>query len=108
MFYYGKTNPCLPQDVPTNGVPMFQTYPMESFILPEKFEAMLGISKTCNRQVTLTNFVSEASFKDQCVSKAILETETIRYDILCKYCTSIIFTKGFFCYNVNLIVRYLF
>ncbi|XP_020292162.1 gamma-tubulin complex component 6 [Pseudomyrmex gracilis] len=81
VFYYGKNNPCLPQDVvPTNGVPMFQTYPTESFILPEKFEAMLGISKTCHRQVTLTNFASRTSFNDQCASKAILETETIRYN----------------------------
>ncbi|XP_024874610.1 gamma-tubulin complex component 6 [Temnothorax curvispinosus] len=81
VFHYGKTNPFLPEDViSTNGVPMFQTYPMESFILPEKFEAMLGIRRTCTRQDTATNFVSRVSFEDQCVSKSILGIQTIRYN----------------------------
>lgn len=59
---------------------MFQTYPIESFILPEKFEAMLGIRRTCTRQDTTANFVSRVSFEDQCVSRAILGIQTIRYD----------------------------
>ncbi|KAL6442001.1 hypothetical protein ACFW04_002385 [Cataglyphis niger] len=83
VFHYGKTNPCLPEDITsTNGVPMFQTYPMESFILPEKFEAMLGIRKTSTRQNrhTLTNFVSTASFENQHISKTVLGVETIRYN----------------------------
>ncbi|KYN13049.1 Gamma-tubulin complex component 6 [Trachymyrmex cornetzi] len=79
VFHYGKTNPFLPEDATsTNGVPMFQTYPIESFILPEKFEAMLGIRRTCTRQDIATNFVSRVSFEDQCVSKAILGIQTIR------------------------------
>jgi len=69
----------LPEDVTSTNVPMFQTYPMESFILPEKFEAMLGIRRTCTRQDTATNFVSRVSFEDECVSKAILGIQ-IRYD----------------------------
>ncbi|KAG5328838.1 GCP6 protein, partial [Acromyrmex heyeri] len=81
VFHYGKINPFLPEDVTsTNGVPMFQTYPMESFILPEKFEAMLGIRRTCTRQDTATNFVNRVSFEDECVSKAILGVQTIRYN----------------------------
>ncbi|KYQ53301.1 Gamma-tubulin complex component 6 [Trachymyrmex zeteki] len=81
VFHYGKINPFLPEDVTSmNGVPMFQTYPMESFILPEKFEAMLGIRRTCTRQETATNFVSRVSFEDQCISKAILGIQTIRYN----------------------------
>ncbi|KAG5310787.1 GCP6 protein, partial [Acromyrmex insinuator] len=81
VFHYGKINPFLPEDVTsTNGVPMFQTYPMESFILPEKFEAMLGIRRTCTRQDTATNFVNRVSFEDECASKAILGVQTIRYN----------------------------
>lgn len=53
---------------------------MESFILPEKFEAMLGIRRTCTRQDTAANFVSRVSFESQCVSKTILGIQTIRYD----------------------------
>ncbi|KYM86064.1 Gamma-tubulin complex component 6 [Atta colombica] len=80
VFHYGRTNPFLPEDITsTNGVPMFQTYPMESFILPEKFEAMLGIRRTCTRQDTVTNFISRVSFEDECVSKAILGIQ-IRYN----------------------------
>ncbi|KYM96761.1 Gamma-tubulin complex component 6 [Cyphomyrmex costatus] len=79
VFHYGKTNPFLPENVTsTNGVPMFQTYPMESFILSEKFEAMLGIRRTYTRQDTATNFVSRESFEDQCVSKATLGIQMIR------------------------------
>lgn len=48
--------------------------------MPEKFEAMLGIRRTCTRQDTTANFVSRMSFEDQCVSKAILGIQTIRYD----------------------------
>lgn len=59
---------------------MFQTYPMESFILPEKFEAMLGIRKIYTKQNTSPNFVSRIPFKDQYVSRAILGIETVRYD----------------------------
>ncbi|XP_072760196.1 uncharacterized protein Grip163 [Anoplolepis gracilipes] len=83
VFHYGKTNPCLPEDVTfTNGVPMFQTYPIESFILPEKFEAMLGIRKTSTREDrhTLANFVSRVSFENQHISKTVLGFETIRYN----------------------------
>lgn len=81
VFHYGKNNPFLPEDVAsTNGVPMFQTYPMESFILPERFEAMLGIRRTCTGQNTSANFVSRVSFEDQCVSKTILGIQTVRYN----------------------------
>ncbi|XP_032673077.1 gamma-tubulin complex component 6 isoform X2 [Odontomachus brunneus] len=81
IFHYGKTNPLLPEDVTcTNGVPMFQTYPMESLVLPEKFEAMLGICRTYPKQNASANFVSRISFEDQHVSKAILGIETIRYN----------------------------
>lgn len=82
VFHYGKTNPCLPEDVTcTNGVPMFQTYPMESFILSEKFEAMLGIRKNSTRRDrhTVANFVSRVSFENQHISK-IVGIETIRYN----------------------------
>lgn len=73
----------MPEDVTsTNGVPVFQTYPMESFVLPEKFEAMLGICRTYPKQDTSTNFVSRVSFEDQHVSKAILGIETIRYGVM--------------------------
>ncbi|XP_029672354.1 gamma-tubulin complex component 6 [Formica exsecta] len=83
VFHYGKTNPYLPEDITsTNGVPMFQTYPMESFILPEKFEAMLGIRKTSTRpnKHELTNFVSRVSFENQHISKTVLGIGTIRYN----------------------------
>ncbi|XP_011642572.1 gamma-tubulin complex component 6 isoform X1 [Pogonomyrmex barbatus] len=81
VFHYGKNNPFLPEDIMcTNGVPMFQTYPMESFFLPNRFEAMLGIRRTCTRQDTSTNFVSRISFEDQYVSKSILGIQTIRYN----------------------------
>ncbi|XP_011268739.2 gamma-tubulin complex component 6 [Camponotus floridanus] len=82
VFHYGKTNPCLPEDVTcTNGVPMFQTYPMESFILSEKFEAMLGIRKSSTRRDrhTVANFVSRVSFENQQISKTV-GIETIRYN----------------------------
>lgn len=63
---------------------MFQTYPMESFILPEKFEAMLGIRKTFTRpnKHELTNFVSRVSFENQHISKTVLGIGTIRYDAI--------------------------
>ncbi|CAL1683093.1 unnamed protein product [Lasius platythorax] len=83
VFHYGKTNPFLPEDVTsTNGVPMFQTYPVESFILPEKFEAVLGIRKTSTRRDrhALANFVSRMSFEDQHISKTVVGIETIRYN----------------------------
>ncbi|EFN83778.1 gamma-tubulin complex component 6 isoform X2 [Harpegnathos saltator] len=81
IFHYGKTNPLLPEDVTcTNGVPMFQTYPMESFVLPEKFEAVLGICETYPKQDTSASFVSRVSFEDQHISKAIVGIETIRYN----------------------------
>ncbi|XP_070163267.1 gamma-tubulin complex component 6 isoform X2 [Polyergus mexicanus] len=83
VFHYGKTNPYLSEDIMfTNGVPMFQTYPIESFILPEKFEAMLGIRKISTRQNKheLTNFVSRVSSENQHISKTILGIETIRYN----------------------------
>ncbi|XP_014477340.1 PREDICTED: gamma-tubulin complex component 6 [Dinoponera quadriceps] len=82
IFHYGKTNPSLPEDVaPGNGVPIFPTYPMECFILPEKFEVMLGICRTSNlKQDMPTNFVSRerVSFEDRRVPEAILGIETIR------------------------------
>ncbi|EFN74872.1 Gamma-tubulin complex component 6 [Camponotus floridanus] len=83
VFHYGKTNPCLPEDVTcTNGVPMFQTYPMESFILSEKFEAMLGIRKSSTRRDrhTVANFVSRVSFENQQISKTV-GIETISHHI---------------------------
>jgi len=58
---------------------MFQTYPMESFFLPEKFEIMLGIRRTYTSQDKSTNFVNRVSFENQHVSKAILGIETVRY-----------------------------
>lgn len=61
---------------------MFQTYPIESFIVPEKFQVMLGIRTTYVKQDTSVNPVSRVSFEDsQCVSKDILGIETIRYDL---------------------------
>lgn len=84
VFHYGEINPCLPEDVASaNGVPMFQTYPVESFILPEKFEAMLGIRKTSprrDRHTLVHNFVSRVSFEKQDISKTVLGIETIRYN----------------------------
>lgn len=81
VFHYGKTNPFLPEDIaPTNGVPMFQTYPMECFVLPEKFEAMLGVRRTYTSRDVSANFVSRVSFENQHVSKAIIGIETIRYN----------------------------
>ncbi|EZA61700.1 Gamma-tubulin complex component [Ooceraea biroi] len=81
VFHYGKANPFLPEDVtPRSGVPMFQTYPMESFILPEKFEAMLGIRRRYASRDVSANFISRVSFENQHVSKAILGIETIRYN----------------------------
>ncbi|XP_012218364.1 gamma-tubulin complex component 6 [Linepithema humile] len=81
VFHYGRNNPSLPEDVaPTKGVPMFQTYPMESFTLPEKFEAMLGVRRIYTKQNTSPNFISRVPFKDQYVSRAILGIETIRYN----------------------------
>jgi hypothetical protein len=58
---------------------MFQTYPIESFFLPEKFEIMLGIRRTYTSQDKSANFVNRVSFENQHVSKAILGIETIRY-----------------------------
>lgn len=81
IFHYGKTNLLLPEDITSiNGVPMFQTYPIESLVLPEKFEAMLGICRAYPKQNASANFVSKMSFEDQHVSKAILGIETVRYD----------------------------
>ncbi|XP_036148295.1 gamma-tubulin complex component 6 isoform X2 [Monomorium pharaonis] len=81
VFHYGKINPFLPEDVASaNGVPMFQTYPMESFVFPGRFEAMLGIRQTCIRQDTMANFVSRVSFENQCVSKSVLGNQIIRYN----------------------------
>lgn len=85
VFHYGKVNPFLPEDVTasTNGVPMFQTYPLESFIMPEKFEAMLDIRKTSTRRdrCTLANFVNRVSFEDQQISKTVVGIETVRYGV---------------------------
>ncbi|XP_011881953.1 PREDICTED: gamma-tubulin complex component 6 [Vollenhovia emeryi] len=81
VFHYGRANPFLPEDAAsTNGVPTFQTYPVESFVLSDKFEAMLGVRRTCTRQDTATSFVSRASLENQCVSKAILGVQTVRYN----------------------------
>ncbi|XP_029173958.1 gamma-tubulin complex component 6 [Nylanderia fulva] len=84
VFHYGKVNPFLPEDVTrsVNGVPMFQTYPLESFIMPEKFEGILGIRRTSARRdrCTLANFVSRVSFEDQHISKTVVGIETIRYN----------------------------
>lgn len=82
VFHYGKTSPFLPEDViSANGVPMFQTYPIESFMLPEKFEAMLGVrqtGQTCTKQDTTANFVNRVSFENQRVSKSVLGIQMIR------------------------------
>lgn len=91
VFHYGKNNPSLPEDVTlTKGVPIFQTYPMESFNFPEKFEAMLGIRRSYTKKNTPPNFVSGIPFKDQYVSRAILGIETIRYMVIffCQVCLS--------------------
>ncbi|KAL0121317.1 hypothetical protein PUN28_006683 [Cardiocondyla obscurior] len=81
VFHYGKANPVLPEDImSTSGVPMFQTYPMESFILPDKFDMMLGIHRTCTRQDASSNFVSRVTFENQYVSKAVLGIQTIRFN----------------------------
>lgn len=64
---------------------MFQTYPIESFMLPEKFEAMLGVrqtGQTCTKQDTTANFVSRVSFENQRVSKSVLGIQMIRYDYI--------------------------
>lgn len=56
---------------------------MESFILSEKFEAMLGIRKSSTRRDrhTVANFVSRVSFENQHISKTV-GIETIRYDAI--------------------------
>lgn len=76
---------------------------MESFILPEKFEAMLGIRRTCTRQDTAVNFVSRIPFEDQCVSKAILGIQTIKYDhvlAILVFCVHTVF-KNFLIYYLR-------
>lgn len=67
----------------TNGVPMFQTYPMESFIMSEKFEIMLGICKSSTRQDihTVANFNSRVFFENQHISKTV-GIKTIRYNVI--------------------------
>lgn len=56
---------------------------MESFILPEKFEAMLGIRKCSTKRDrhTVANFVSRISFENQHISKTV-GIETIRYEAI--------------------------
>lgn len=81
---------------------MFQTYPVESFILPEKFEAILGIRKTSTRRDrhALANFVSRMSFEDQHISKTVVGIETIRYDaIFPKYLLRTSLNRYHFRYN---------
>ncbi|XP_048504747.1 gamma-tubulin complex component 6 [Athalia rosae] len=44
VFHYGKANPLLPGSLWNGrGVTPFQIYPMESFVIPQIFENMLGI-----------------------------------------------------------------
>ncbi|XP_076160532.1 gamma-tubulin complex component 6 isoform X3 [Ptiloglossa arizonensis] len=79
IFYYGKTNPAIPEiTYTTNNVPSFQIYPMECFILSDKFEATL---ETQNNQITHvipTTIINELHFLHGTMkSKGIVGSESI-------------------------------
>lgn len=93
----------MPEDIPANNIPRFQIYPMESFLVPEHFEAMLGIHRTYNRQNISTNFVNIVSFENQYTSTVGIKP--IKYDTISFiyvrfiYLAFFIKSKYYFSYN---------
>ncbi|XP_015591181.1 gamma-tubulin complex component 6 isoform X2 [Cephus cinctus] len=81
IFHYGKANPVLPEICwDGKGVMPFQTYPIESFVLPEKFETVLGIKGSSIIQDCTAEPGSNLSFLGQFRSATMIETESTRND----------------------------
>ncbi|XP_076391112.1 gamma-tubulin complex component 6 [Megachile rotundata] len=78
IFYYGKTNPAIPEiTYTTNNVPPFQVYPMECFMSSDKFEATLKTERFQITPIMPSNTINEQHFlHDAPKSKAILGIES--------------------------------
>ncbi|XP_043524965.1 gamma-tubulin complex component 6 isoform X2 [Frieseomelitta varia] len=93
IFYFNKTNPAFPEIIyNNNNIPPFQMYPMECFILSEKFEATL--EKYPIKRTAPSNFINELSFLDDSIkSKAIVGIESADISVACDFMSSHMFDR---------------
>ncbi|KAK2577143.1 hypothetical protein KPH14_003303 [Odynerus spinipes] len=82
IFYYSNTNPALFECLPTlENVTQFQTYPIETFILSNKLDAILDIQKCYIVQQTATNSISRLYFYNQDILESSNKVEPTRCKI---------------------------
>ncbi|XP_066603234.1 uncharacterized protein Grip163 isoform X2 [Prorops nasuta] len=68
IFHYGKPNPDLPQISQIQENSVFQIYPLESFVVPDKFLAMLNSNNRRNTHSIYPNLFNEMSFSTRFIS----------------------------------------
>ncbi|XP_043252433.1 gamma-tubulin complex component 6 isoform X2 [Colletes gigas] len=93
IFYYGKSNPAIPEiTYNANNAPSFQIYPMECFILSNKFEATLETQKHQIMQVIPTTVINKLHFLHGAIkSKGIIETESIGVSVAPNFMSNHVF-----------------
>lgn len=79
IFHYGNSNPPVPEtSQATKNVPMFQIYPIENFILVDKFQATLQTQRFLVGRNLLTTPGSEPYFGERLQSQYVLEVKSHR------------------------------
>ncbi|XP_015514686.2 gamma-tubulin complex component 6 [Neodiprion lecontei] len=79
VFHYGKPNPFLPELLwDGKGVTPFQIYPLESFVISDVFEGLLGIKHSSVIQNCAVEPGSRLSFLGRFRSTTTIATESIR------------------------------
>lgn len=82
IFYYPNSNPALLQSLQTlENTTQFQPYPIETFILSNKLDAILDIHKYHTMQQTTTNPINRLYFYNQDLLESSKKLEPVR----CKF-----------------------
>ncbi|XP_014616772.1 PREDICTED: gamma-tubulin complex component 6 [Polistes canadensis] len=82
IFYYSSSNPALLEPLRTlENVSQFPIYPIETFILSNKLDAMLDIQKCYIIQQTTANSINRSCLYNQNILKYSNKVESTRIDI---------------------------